>query len=424
MALLAFGVVAGALMLLYAALPSSAAGPFENPHGPYGVAAEECAACHRLHSADGRELLGTPESQSTLCLSCHDGTGASSNVAAEFNDPNVPPNSAPASAFYSHPAVNDTDHVSAQIDEFAGVLNRHSACTDCHNPHSISPAFASQTNSGWTASGAISGSTGVSASLSWKTPLSYEYELCLKCHSRYTQLLSYAKESYKKMDKAAEFDPSGASYHPVEAPGRNATSQLQESLNGGRLWRFSVGSTIRCTNCHGNYQLVGNPPSQDSPPADARLAPHASAYRGLLIANYRDRDLKPRNEPYQPSDFALCYLCHSEAPFTSSEGARPDTNFKYHGKHVSRIGGEGGGSSSLDIDVAGAGQGNAICAECHFRVHGTALAPWPQNQNYSRGVNFAPNVQPLPGQPAPQWSVTDRSCSLICHGKTHNPKRY
>ena len=49
-----------------------------------------------------------------------------------------------------------------------------------------------------------------------------------------------------------------------------------------------------------------------------------------------------------------------------------------------------------DIDTPGAGQGNATCAECHFRTHGTALAdgrPEPEKGL----VNFAPNVQPLNG---------------------------
>jgi hypothetical protein len=82
------------------------------------------------------------------------------------------------------------------------------------------------------------------------------------------------------------------------------------------------------------------------------------------------------------------------------------------------------GSGGTDINVLGAGQGNAICAECHFETHGTKLAPWAANQNYSRGVNFAPNVRPMFGQTAPLWSLSNKNCTLICHGQYHNNENY
>ena len=407
--------------------PSYADGPIDNPHGGYTVTTDSCASCHRSHTARDSNLLKTAEPQSVLCFSCHDGTGASYNVAAEFNDATVPADDPGTSSFYSHPATTTPSiHTSAQIDEFAGVLNRHSECGDCHNPHTLAAAAPSQTAGGWTASGSLTGASGVAAGapLTWQNPITYEYELCLKCHSGYTQLLSYTKESHKKTDKAAEFDPANASYHPVEASGKNTTAAMANSLAGGSLWQFTTGSTVRCVNCHGNYRLVGSPPASNTPASDARLAPHTSPYRGLLIANYRSRDLKPINELYSSGDFALCYLCHSETPFTEPSGdARNDTNFRFHGVHLANIGNQGSGS--LDIDDGGAGQGNALCAECHFKPHGTKLAPWAGNQDYPRGVNFAPNVQPRSGQTDPIWSgPTDRTCALVCHGKDHDWQSY
>jgi hypothetical protein len=198
---------------------------------------------------------------------------------------------------------------------------------------------------------------------------------------------------------------------------------MANSRAGGKLWQFTTGDTVRCTQCHGNYRLVGDPPTSGSPgPAD-RLSPHTSRYRGLLIANYRDRDLKPQNEPYTSGDFSLCYLCHKEAPFTDVSGdSRNDTNFRFHGVHLGDI--EDEGSGGLDIDTLGAGQGNSICSECHFQTHSTKLAPWSANQDYQRGVNFAPNVRPGMGQSEPLWSLGNKSCALTCHGKTHKNKSY
>jgi hypothetical protein len=89
------------------------------------------------------------------------------------------------------------------------------------------------------------------------------------------------------------------------------------------------------------------------------------------MREYRDRDLKPLIEPYRSSDFALCYQCHAEAPFSDGSGStRVDTNFRFHGLHTTGIRNQG--SIDGDIDTVGAGRGDALCAECHFRIHSNA----------------------------------------------------
>ena len=414
-AAIAFVVLAGLTGL---ALPSPASADPPSPHLSGGATTGTCAACHRTHTGQNDKLLKSVP-QSTLCFSCHDGTGSMYNVASEYADVNIPVNDATTSSFYSHTSPTPSTHTSARDDEFAGVLNRHAECSDCHNPHTLTSVNAAPSPSGWLASGALSGTAGVAATLMWKDPLAYEYELCFKCHSSYTQLLSYTKESQRKTDKAAEFDPANESYHPVRAPGKNTTTAMENSLAGGTLWPLTTASTIRCLQCHANSSLMGGTPMWDG-----KLAPHASRNRGLLLANYRDRDLKPALEAYNGADFELCYLCHSAAPFaTQSKDSRSDTNFRMHGFHMTDIPGEGSGTR--DIDTAGAGQGNAICAECHFQLHSTRFAPHAGNQTYSRGVNFAPNVQPRPGIANPQWSgPTSRTCALVCHGEDHNSDIY
>jgi predicted CXXCH cytochrome family protein len=395
--------------------PASADSP--GPHVGGGVTTDSCATCHRSHTAQGREFLESGQ-ETALCLSCHDGTGADSNVAAEYNDANVPADDPGTATYYAHRLDLTPVHTSSKTDEFAGVLNRHAACGDCHNPHFVSIASAVPQNGGWAPSGAISNISGVSAGLAWQESINFEYELCLKCHSRYTVLLQSSVPTANMTDKATELSSSAASYHPVAAPGKNTTPAMQSSLDGGSLWQLDVTSTLRCTQCHGNYRLVGDPPVPDSPPDYARLAPHTSRYAGILIANYRSRDLKAQGEAYSAADFALCYLCHSEAPFSATgDEPRADTNFRFHSKHLTDIGGAGVAGG---INDAGAGQGNAICAECHFELHSTDLAPWADNRTYSRGVNFAPNVQARPGQTAPVWDSAARTCALVCHGTDHD----
>ncbi len=119
-------------------------------------------------------------------------------------------------------------------------------------------------------------------------------------------------------------------------------------------------------------------------------------------------------------------MCHAEAPFKDVTGeARPDTNFQYHGLHVSKI--EGKGPAGTNIDQPDNGGGLAICAECHFRIHSTTYATGGQGA-YQRLVNFAPNVTASGSTSAPvganAWDQNAKTCTLTCHGQGHDPKRY
>src|SRR6185295_10254972 len=130
-----------------------------------------------------------------------------------------------------------------------------------------------------------------------------------------------------------------------------------------KLWNFTTTSTIRCLNCHAGG---ATPP----PAAGGALEPHTSSNRGILLRNYKDRELKPRSvgaSAYSAGDFALCYVCHAEQPFSSDNPEA--TNFALHGLHLTTLDGIGSGGTA--IDTPGAGQSNAICAECHFRIHST-----------------------------------------------------
>lgn len=401
---------------------AGAAGPYSNPHAGGSATTDSCAACHRTHDGQTRALVETASAQHAVCLTCHDGTGAATNVGAEFSG--APANDVAAGKYYQHPVMSSsaTRHTSGQSDEFAGVSNRHTECTDCHNPHKVNTSLAAAPSpAGWTASGSLAGVTGVSQTKLWMNPISNEYQLCLKCHSSYTVLPAGAK------DKVAEFDRSTTtgSFHPIEAAGKNTTAAMDASLAGGKLWNtFTSTSTIRCTQCHADSRLVGNPAVPGTPATTARLAPHASRNPSLLIANYNGTVLKSKNSAYASygaTDFALCFLCHRETPFSSQKSGTTATNFNkgtgadaesLHYKHTADIADKGSGGT--DIKVAGAGQGNAICAECHYNSHGS-----PTTKGL---VVFAPAVQGYPTlTSAPVWTpgAAGGTCTLTCHGKQH-----
>ncbi len=414
--------------------PVAAVATEGSPHVISGLASDTCASCHAAHDAQGLMLLQEPGPQSGTCFTCHDGTGALSDVQSEWTNSQVPANDPATSSYYSHPATTPSNHVSGQANEFENTLNRHTACADCHQPHLADTARPVNSVGGWSASGSIAGASGVAVvngdageapTYTLQATSDFEYQLCFKCHSGFTELLPQdpAHPSRWSLDKGIELNPANVSYHPVEAAGKNQTTAMAESLAGTspyKLWVFETQDTVRCQNCHGDSTATAQTPR---PLADASLDNHASPNRGVLIAPYKDRTLNARGL-YQAQNFALCYVCHAEAPMVDdSADPRSDSIFNWHGYHLNNISGNGLGG--LDIDVPGAGPGNATCAECHFRTHGSALAVNGQAPQPGL-VNFAPNVQKLAGvlKFVPATPTTLGSCTLVCHGKAHNNYGY
>ncbi len=206
----------------------------------------ECLNCHTPHGyRDGVGLVPNLEyvREEALCLACHDSTGpASTNVQADV---------VKASA---HPVVSIAGkHVSTESQAgatFAGA-NRHAECVDCHNPHAANDTAKL---GGVARVGVTNGAAGATATFTLK-PASdgsavKEYELCFKCHASYTTLPA------GKTDKAVELNPANASFHPVEAAGKNATAAMNASLAGGTgLPHLTATSVITCADCHGSDAL-------------------------------------------------------------------------------------------------------------------------------------------------------------------------
>jgi predicted CXXCH cytochrome family protein len=434
-------------------------------HGPYtNMATDTCASCHRTHSSKQPEYLATAAQTSTqLCFSCHNGQGAPTtpNVLIQYQD--ALPNDATTRTYFQHdptdvgthtPYFADDTGASIPSDEFASTLNRQSSCVDCHNPHNATITPPVETPTGWTASGLNQGASGVKVTngAAGQAPtyelvggalgaIDREYQLCFKCHSSYTKLDNTGfetKPSLWWLDKGLELNPANPSFHPVEAPGTNSSVRMDRSLAGGspyKLWNLKSTSTVRCANCHATNAVNDTPgpnqnPGQESPN-------HVSINAGILIRNYRSQLLNTRpnrssTQNYVNSDYALCFTCHTNLPFIPTGGSTLATNFDDHRFHVSGLFNRGAVGAGTDINKDGDGAGNAICAECHFRLHSTATELDPATQSQAetldgrRLVSFSPNVKPdqngrleFVRQPNGQTA-----CYLTCHGVDHSPKTY
>lgn len=119
------------------------------PHGGFTATTDACAGCHRSHSAQTAQLLTT--SEPGLCLSCHDGSGANTNVidgtyfgaglrGGGFSNALMDvalDNSAVTTPVTSSHTMNGslgTMWGNGAINSGAGP-SYFMVCTDCHNPH-------------------------------------------------------------------------------------------------------------------------------------------------------------------------------------------------------------------------------------------------------------------------------------------------
>lgn len=388
--------------------------PPARPAGQEG----RCLNCHTPHGhEDGLGLvpnLGFVREES-LCLSCHDADGpAPRNIEAQLGKLSAHPVQVFAQRHRQEEGLDPA--------AFTGAL-RHAECVDCHNPHA---ATAANPLGGISRVAVSNGAANAVPTYVPRPPgdpsLVQEHELCFKCHSSFTTLPPGAA------DLALILNPANASFHPVEAPGQNRTPAMGVSLAGGLgLPHLSVGSTVTCSDCHGSESIPATVTLVSTYTGPEPLGPHgsnaaisASLSNAVLRAPYRIQ-LKGRTDPYARADSALCFICHSPAPFESSgTDSRPDTNFRYHSFHMRRIGGNG--SFDGDITTPGSGRGVSVCKECHDNPHGTAAAFYAGNRTNARGVNFSPNVTGSNGTGEPSWSPG--SCNLRCHNQRHNPERY
>ncbi|RME95801.1 MAG: hypothetical protein D6766_02325 [Verrucomicrobia bacterium] len=258
------------------------------------VAANGCENCHQPHHAPAHERLLTRATEEEVCLVCHNGQVAASDLQAEFAKSSV------------HP-VQLTTGVHDPAEDLVNPP-RHVECVDCHNPH----AAREQTAVAPDATGALAGVAGIDLAGSVTDPLQFEYELCFRCHGDSTQRgQALIPRQFVQTNTRQEFDPANASYHPVAAQGVNPDVP---SLIAPQ-WQTT--SRIYCTDCHNN----DTGPGAGGPGPNG---PHGSQYRPILERRLELTDGQSENS----SLYALCYKCHSRASILANE------SFKEHRKHI------------------------------------------------------------------------------------------
>ncbi len=334
-----------------------------NCHDPHGWADGDGAVPHLMLAREER-----------LCLTCHDGAPAATNVALDLAKP------------YRHPVTDFTGRHAgpgeSQPSEFATAPGnlRHAECDDCHNSHvaradRTTPLDddASATTLGVSRVAVLNGPAGSAPSYTFipgadtLNGARAEYELCFKCHS------SWTTQPAGQTDLARALNPANASFHPVEAEGRNPTVASAAFAPG-----WSATARTRCGDCHGSdFGTV--------------RGPHGSIHPHLLRSPYPDSPL-----PRTMASDELCFRCHNQDVYanpTAPEGVRAASRFN------------GPAVAAGHAEHVGAQQ--TPCYACHV-THGAATQP------------FLIATDRVPGIVSYTATATGGTCASTCH----DPKTY
>lgn len=330
----------------------SGTNPWAHIETPYiSVAGNACENCHAPHTANGKLRLLKADTDEYNCLDCHNGNVASTDIESEVLKTY-------AHSVTSYNGIHDAVEISLSS-------TMHVECQDCHNPHAVNNSTASAPN----ASGFLAGVRGIDTDGIPVDPISYEYELCYRCHADSpSKPSSPTLRVISENNVRVEFDLGNPSHHGVEGPGQN--SNVPSLYNG-----YTESSVIYCTDCHASNS--GTSPE----------GPHGSTFNHILKDQYITTD----NNQYNQADYQLCWNCHDPNSILG------DDSFKEHRKHID---GE-----------------DTPCNACHD-PHGVAGT----TNNNTHLINFDLNIVQSNG--SGQRQFVDQGnfagyCLLRCHGKGH-----
>ncbi|HET9951363.1 MAG TPA: cytochrome c3 family protein [Candidatus Eisenbacteria bacterium] len=348
-------------------------GPAPPPRTEPG-ATGKCLNCHDPHGltdaqgeVPGLRLLR----EESLCLTCHDGTPAQTDIASDYRLPFRHPTGT-ISGIHTGPTESlPTDFGASPLDR------RHAECEDCHNPHLAyhdppglpQDADISKVNLGVSRVRVLNGGPGAPptfyfvAAADTLSPALTEYEVCFKCHS------SWTTQPTGQTDFARVLNPANPSYHPVEAPGRNPNIAFGAFTPG-----WTPSSITRCDSCHGS-DLGTN------------AGPHGSNNRFILRAPYvadsQDRMMLPTES---------CFACHAYDVYANASSPASVQTY-------SRFNEPGAGKGhTKHVD-----ENRVPCYACHT-THGSTTLP------HLLVTGRTPGIQTI------TVTATGGTCSPSCHG--------
>jgi hypothetical protein len=290
---------------------------------------------------------------------------------------------APAAGPSGHDASEGPLNPAHRLPEDRPSQARHVACVDCHNPH----AATGRTTLAPRAPGALAGVWGIDRTGNRVEAVSYEYEVCFKCHAASanqpqarlggTSTSAPRRQASDATNLLRVLDPVGAvSSHPVVGTRRNPALP-------GLLPAWSGVGSIYCGDCHA---------SDTAASGRGPRGPHGSSYEHILERPYVTRDGTVEGD----LSYGLCYKCHdarlirlTPQQVQATPGLAP-SGFPAHNSHVKR---------------------GTPCSACH-NAHGST-----RNAHL---IDFDLNVVGPAGGLYQASGRNHGSCTLTCHDSKHD----
>ncbi len=304
----------------------------------YGNYKNECTMCHEWHGTQYKWLVRLDEDKfgtDGVCLQCHQGSLYTAPTG--ITSLNV---KSPLALTYSHPTTQagfaGRHSNTEQYPWTSSGVSRHAQCNDCHDPHTAVSAKRSVNDetyllgnvtgvniTNWNgATWANWATTTPTWSLQPLTDTSKQWQLCIKCHSKFAYGLSttqdatgtapfntpssvsgYPPGAYLQTDIAKEFNPANSAYHAVIGPSKAATyvSGITRYYGDGMYVNgWHARSTMKCTDCHNK-----------APGDTGGRGPHGSSNRFLLIAPWNPTGAAGTLTGTTGTNSHLCFQCHN-----------------------------------------------------------------------------------------------------------------
>ncbi len=353
------------------------------------VAEWGCRICHDPHTADihptmlDEDTSADPDKweDEEVCYNCHkSGGAASADIETEIGKSANHP-------LADYPNLLGSDADIHDVMEGRSPGTEHVECVDCHSPHQARSGTHSAP--GNSASNVLEGVTGVSAnygsvgawaspSFGTASPVTYEYEVCFRCHS--TDSSMFAGLAKGRVD--IQFNPDNRSHHAVIEQGENQSGSIANNY----VIPFMPSSTVYCSDCHGSNSTTG--------PA----GPHGSTNSYIMAGS-------------SESTTNVCFKCHKASIYRDGgAGSRVD--------HPLNTG-------HTDDDMSGSNQGNAWgiwCMNCHGGgeaggIHGTNAGLGPDGGTSPLGDHFM-NGAAITGFTEGSWASAKKDIvSIECWSK-------
>ncbi len=416
-------LAAGALWLFVAAIPAFADG---GPHqmatnnGTAGLTADSCAGCHRAHTATAAFLLNNDQPE--LCLNCHDGSKATTDVIDGVQYSGVaqvgPVLGALRGGGYQYALIDSSHAAKIVVSDASHQYNAHvQPLATAQKVTSTHGGTGGIYNAGWGTgtvwgNGAVNSGTGASVTLE-----------CASCHN------PHGNGQYRILQTSPGLTATTGTYTVSIASGVEIVDTTTTGTHNYTIKPASDG-----TNANGSAANIVTADTGDYwryhwDPTGATLwtlatqpkDPMNTGWNGVSPTNAAaNGGVAPANSSGLMT--AWCIQCHTRYNGYSTTVTNGVSNYTPGGNQVSSL----VANSADSVFMYKHGTTRAGCEQCHVSHGSNALMTGTNSLNYTdpnhvvppKTANVGPNGSVATSGDSRLLKVDNRGTCQLCHDPT------